>query len=358
MSFDINALVNSLLPEEGIEKSASEVQETIKPSVADELKDALMTKSASEVQAEAEDLGRQLARRLMEKAASNTQLGEEGDKLSEIEVAFGKEASEAQPDLAKAHNAESAAEQAHVDGVALQSGNTVEGQTAESLQKGLATQSAQATSEDMVRKIEDGSEDANMQKAAAVMALVEQGVDFYGAADLVGQADMELQKEAAFAELVEAGYNFEDAVELVKAASEMGQVQDEEFEKVASLQELMEAGYTFDDAAEIVKEAGLIDNVRKYGAGVVKDVKDVSRAVNVARKSVPPAKHLAVRARNDVIKDVASRNKGGLAAAGLAGTAAVGGAGYGVGKAFEKKAAFEELLAQGFSFDEAAEAVL
>lgn len=357
MSFDINELIGNLLPEEGIEKSASEVKEPVKPSVADELKEALMTKSASEVAAEAEDLGRKLARRLMEKAASQTPVEVvEGDDLSKIEASFAKEASEAQPELNQAQNAQLAAEQGQVDAAAVQSGNTVEGQTAESLQKGLATQTAQATSEDLVRKIEDGAED-NMQKAAAVMAFVEQGMDFYDAANLVGQADMELQKEAAFAELMNEGYDFEDAVELVKAASEMGYVHDEGIEKAASLQELMASGYTFDDAVELVKEAGVIDNVKKYGRRVGREIGEVRKAISASREIGKNNPKLAKRLRNDTIKTVASRNKGGLTAAGLTAAATVGGAGYGAKKALEKKAAFEELLAQGFSFDEAVEAV-
>lgn len=255
MSFDINALIENLLPAEGIEKSASEVQEPVKPSVADELKEALMTKSASEVAAEAEDLGRKLARRLMEKAASQTPVEVvEGDKLSEIEASFVKEAAEAQPNIAAEQNAQLAAEQGNVDNAALQSGNTVEGQTAESLQKGLATQSATATSEDLARKVEDHSEDANMQKAAAVMALVEDGMDFYDAANLVGQADMELQKEAALAELIQEGYEFEDAVALVKAASENQSVSSASgsLEKKAAFEELLAQGFTFDEAVEAV----------------------------------------------------------------------------------------------------------
>lgn len=358
MSFDINALVESLLPDEGLEKSAGEVKEPTAPTVADELREALMTKSASEVKAEAEDLGRQLARRLLEKSASSIPLGTDGDKLSGIEASFIKEASDVQPDIAKANNAQTSAEQGQVDVAALQSGNTVEGQTAESLQKGLATQSAHATSEDMVRKIEDGYEDENMQKAAAVMALVEEGMDFYGAADMVGQADMELQKEAAFAELMGAGYDFEDAVEMVKAASEMQFVQAEEFEKAASFQTLLDEGFSFDEAADLIKEASALDNIKNYGKRVAGEIRDARKAYKVGKKMDARGGDAGKAYRNAKLKEIAARNKGGLTAAGLASAAAAGGAGYGAKKALEKKAAFEELLAEGFSFDEAAEAVL
>lgn len=259
MSFDINELIGNLLPEEGgMDKQASESQENATPSVADELKAALLTKSASEVAAEAEDLGRQLARRLMEKAASETKHAEvEGDNLSPLEAsltnAFEKEA-EAQPNIANSDNAAMAAEQGQVDAAALQSGGTVEQQQAQSIQKGLATGSAQASSEDQARKIEDDAEDANMQKAAAVQALVEQGHSFYEAADLVAAADMELQKEAAFAELISAGFDFEEATSLVKAAAEM-ELDEVPMTKEAAFQTLLDEGYTFDQALEAVTNA-------------------------------------------------------------------------------------------------------
>lgn len=123
------------------------------------------------------------------------------------------EAVAAQPHLAHADNAAMAAEQSSVNVQALQSGGTVEQQQAESLSKGLSTPSAQASSEDQV---------VCLQKAAAVIELVEGGMDFYEAVGAVADADMELQKEAAFAELLHEGYDFDDAVALVKAACEVG----------------------------------------------------------------------------------------------------------------------------------------
>ena len=204
--FDINELIGNLQAGESIEKQASEAEVVNTPSVADDLKAVLMTKSASVASEEASDLGRLLAKRLMEKAASENPTVTEpvaGDNLSaltaHVEGVLLKEASEVagQPNVANVDNAVLANEQQAVNAAAEQSGGTVEAQTAETIQKGLATQSATATSEDLVRKVEDQAEDANMQKAAAVDALVGQGHSFYDAVDLVAMADSELQKEAS-----------------------------------------------------------------------------------------------------------------------------------------------------------------
>lgn len=363
MSFDINELIGNLGLDEGIEKQASEVKEDAKPSVADELREALLTKSASEVAAEAEDLGRQLARRLMEKAASQVKPEVvEGDALSTMEVSltqtFEKEA-EAQGHIANADNAAMAAEQGQVDAHALQSGGTVESQTAETIQKGLATPSATATSEDMVRKIEDQGEDANMQKAAAVMALVEEGLDFYNAADLVAVADSELQKEAALAELVNEGYDFDDAVSLIKAASETPKVSDEVLEKVAAFQELTAEGYSFDEATDLIKEAGIGLKIRQG----INQAKIEGRKLSTSfdkykkEKAKDPAKGKAYAKK--ALGKAFDRNKGVIKGVGIGvGTVAAAGTGaVAVNKAMKKEAAFKDLLAQGYSFDEAAEAV-
>lgn len=118
----------------------------------------------------------------------------------------------AQGNLAIEPTAAMAAQQTQVDALAKQSGGTVEQQQNESLQKGLATQVAAAGPDDKV--------EANMLKAAALVELVDSGLDFYDAFEKVAYADMELQKEAAFNELMEAGYGFEDAVALVQAAAQ------------------------------------------------------------------------------------------------------------------------------------------
>lgn len=247
--FDINALVSSLLDEEGQEKQASEanVETSSQPSIADELKEVLLTKSASEVNQGAEEMGRALAARLLTKQASETPAAAAVEELaSSVEATLEKEASE-QTNVVAADNAGIAAEQASVAVSAEQSGGTVEQQTEETIQRGLSTPSATATSEDLVRKVEDKSEDANMLKAAALQSLVEQGYDFYDAADAIQYADSELQKEAAFMQLCSEGVSFEEAISLIKQASEI-ESQPAEFSKEAALTQLMSEGYSFDEA--------------------------------------------------------------------------------------------------------------
>lgn len=127
--------------------------------------------------------------------------------------ALQKQAEEvaAQPNVVAEQNAATAGEQLSVNAVALQSGGTVEQQQLESLQKGLATQTAVAGADDKVQ---------NLEKAAAVMALVQDGADFYDAVNSVADADSSLQKEAAFNDLIGQGYSFDDAVALIQQASE------------------------------------------------------------------------------------------------------------------------------------------
>lgn len=71
------------------------------------------------------------------------------------------------------------------------------------------------------------AQDPNVEKTAAVVALVEAGIDFDSAVDLVKQAEAEInaeafevEKKAAFGALIEAGVDFDTAVTLVKEACE------------------------------------------------------------------------------------------------------------------------------------------
>jgi SOS response regulatory protein OraA/RecX len=304
----------------GLVKQASEAEVVAAPSVADDLRSVLLTKSASTIQEEASDLGRQLARRIMEKAASETLVVSEvvaGDNLSalaaSVESTLIKEASEvsAQPNVANSDNAALAAAQEQVNHTAEQSGGTVEAQTIETIQKGLATPSATATSEDLVRKVEDQSED-NMQKAAAVSELVAQGHSFDDAADLVAMADSELQKEAAFKELTAEGYSFDDATSLIKAASETF-AEPAEITKEAAMADLLSQGVAFGDAVNMIKEAGVS-----------------SKLAGLSKKQIGGA---------------------------VAGGAAVVGGAVGAKKSMTKEAALQELMDSGYTFTQALNAV-
>lgn len=344
MSFDINELINNLSVAEGVEKQASEADVVATPSVADDLRSVLMTKSASTIQEEAVDLGRQLARRIMEKAASENPTVSEvvaGDNLSalaaSVESTLIKEAEAVspQPNVANTDNAALAAAQGQVDQAAEQSGGTVEAQTVETIQKGLSTPSATATSEDLVRKVEDKSEDANMQKAAAVSELVAQGHSFYDAADLVAAADSELQKEAAFVELTAEGYSFDEATSLIKAASESFAEPELALTKEAAMSDLLSQGVAFGDAVNMIKEAALGSALK-----------------GAASKLGSAAKGAASTAKNSA-KGVTKKQ----AVIGGAATGAVVGGAVGAKKSMTKEAALKELMDSGYTFTEALEAI-
>lgn len=346
-NFDINQLIENLQGGE-IEKQASEAEVVTTPSVADELRSVLLTKSASVANQEAGELGRLLAQRLMEKVASeNNEVTEavKGDNLSEltahVEATLQKEASEVgeQPNVANANNAANAAEQQSVNATAEQSGGTVEAQTAESIQKGLNTPSATATSEDLVRKVEDQAEDANMQKAAAVDTLVGQGHSFFDAVGLVAMADSELQKEAAFAELTAEGYSFDEATDMIKAASEaLFDSGSEEITKEAAMSDLMAQGVPFDEAVNMVKEAGL---------------GNIGGALRGAAAKVGSAAKGAAAKASGASKNVTKKQ---AIVAGASAGAVAGGA-YGAKKAMTKEAAMKDLMDEGYSYTQALAAV-
>lgn len=107
----------------------------------------------------------------------------------------------------------------------------------------------------------------NQVKVAYMNELLEQGVDFDEAADMVKsaaeqEASDNLEKAAAINELVGRGHDFEDAVALVKQAAE--EIEDE-MEKAATLGNLIAQGVDFDEAIEMIKEASAGDMTTQDG---------------------------------------------------------------------------------------------
>ena len=109
--------------------------------------------------------------------------------------------------------------------------------------------------------VEGGPED-EQEKAAAVDALVGEGMSFSQAVALVKQAEEDMaveadqqEKFAAVQELCAAGYDFDSAVALVKQAEADLAGEVDEQEKVAAVDELMGQGYNFEDAVALVKQA-------------------------------------------------------------------------------------------------------
>lgn len=97
--------------------------------------------------------------------------------------------------------------------------------------------------------------DSQLDKQASecLAALINDGVAFDEAVELVKEASVQMQadleKAAAVNHLIDNGIDFADAVELVKQAS-VQEVEGEysDLEKAAALQELMDEGHSFDDA--------------------------------------------------------------------------------------------------------------
>lgn len=122
-----------------------------------------------------------------------------------------------------------------------------------------------AVSDDLVngdRPASSAAGDDEVEKAAAVSALVDAGCDFESAVDMVKQAEEALlaeadqqEKVAAVKELCAAGYDFETAVDLVKQAEAELASQGKGMEKAATLKEFMDQGHDFDAAVDLVKKA-------------------------------------------------------------------------------------------------------
>lgn len=103
-------------------------------------------------------------------------------------------------------------------------------------------------------------EDDEVEKVAAVQALVAEGVSFDDAVSLVKQAEADLAEEAdmqikmaAMGELMAQGVDFEAAAEMIKQASY--EEPNEELIKLAFVAEAMDSGLGFDDAVALLKEA-------------------------------------------------------------------------------------------------------
>jgi hypothetical protein len=134
------------------------------------------------------------------------------------------------------------------------------------------------------------------------------------------QVDESQEKMAAAIALVNSGIDFDTAIDMVKAASAEIEAEEEAQVKQAAFNELLDQGVDFDLAVAMVKQAGALTAVGGRAAAVA------------GKKGMSMGKKVAI----------------GAAAAGTAGAA-----GYAYKKGQEKKAALDALLDQGIDFDEA-----
>ena len=196
-----------------------------------------------------------------------------------------------------------------------------------------------------------GGVDENIEKAAAVSYLTENGLGFDEAVELVKAAELSMEKEAALDALVEAGYDFDDAVTLVKAAEES----------------MFEAGKRkavegYNKAKGMAVEGyNKAKGMAAEGAAVAKGAK--GRLVSDAKKLAKDVPGLITGKHPSVVGDASLARKwsaGNLAhnriVQGLAAAGAIGGLAVGAKKAFsgqEKKAAFDELVGAGYDYETA-----
>ena len=187
----------------------------------------------------------------------------------------------------------------------------------------------------------------NVEKVAAVEALVQAGCDFDSAVEMVKQAEIDLANEAdhqeklaAVSALCEAGYDFDSAVALVKQAEVALANEGTEIEKIAAVQDLMGQGASFEEAVALVKEAGKVGEIGKK-------LKDVAENVytHAYVKGDDAAKAVVKGARKVTAGHVVAGSVGAAGGA-IAGRISAK-------KAHEKKAAFNALLEAGVEFDQA-----
>lgn len=183
------------------------------------------------------------------------------------------------------------------------------------------------------------------------------------------QVDESHEKMAAAISLVNSGVDFDSAVELVKQASEEIEAEQAAFTKYAAFEELVGQGVDVNLAAAMVKEAGVgqalgsaYGAAHAYGKAGLEMVK--ATGSNMARKG-----RILKREMKDDFKVLrnpnyhaggqvgdAAKRLGGRVAIGAAGVGAAGGAVAAL-RSREKKAALDELMEQGFDFHEAIAAI-
>lgn len=182
-----------------------------------------------------------------------------------------------------------------------------------------------------------------------------------GVVDAASQAGgPEVEKAAAVSALCDAGLDFDSAVALVKQAEEEIVAEEWEHEKQAAFGSLLEAGVDFDDAVALVKQA---------------EEELMGKEAGLASKAVDALKNAGNAVRNDAVKASVGASTLGLAAKSMdkklakkgleqlgRSKLAIGGAGAaaaGAGalalRGREKRACVEQLMAEGIDFDSAVE---
>ncbi len=228
------------------------------------------------------------------------------------------------------------------------------------------------------------AQDPNVEKTAAVVALVESGVDFDTAVDLVKQAEyeineevMNIEKKAAFDALIEEGVDFDTATDLVKEAAGKAGLVDKARKAYTSFATKANSKIQKATGASSWKGLGskISDKAQSAAVGPKARLADEAADLKTSIKALRTGKlesgdFYAQRGLKKgyqgqhLDKDVSGISRmstlGHIArnriAQGVAGTGAAAGAGAAY-YAHQKKAAFDALVEEGVDFDTATDLV-
>lgn len=200
-------------------------------------------------------------------------------------------------------------------------------------------------------------------------AFAEGAVEQHAVPNGVPSSSDEVEKVAAVTALVNSGFDFDSAVDMVKAAEYEIQAEEDGQVKQAAMNELIDAGVDFALAAALVKEASVAGVARRAGRVAGVGAEKVKRAAGgYADNLAADARNLAgdirmaanpsgfamaggAPTRGQAMANLA-RNRAAQLGAGVAGAGAIGAGGYALAR--EKQAALNGLVDAGMDFDSAA----
>jgi tetratricopeptide (TPR) repeat protein len=354
VNHNLDQLLKDLEIETGMEKVAAA------PNVSQELADILGAKDEMSMTKKAQLEGEKLAQKLMEKFATEISNG------NDLMVAEAPAATPIDPGTV-AEVTQDTLQKAIDNGVqtADQADTVFDDQKDQNMNK-LATEITEQNAEMMATQAVADPTPSEGQPNEVLQAIIDKTVAAGGTSNNI-DADA-VEKAAACSALVEAGMDFESAVDLVKQAEVAIQADDFEMQKRAALGELLEAGIDYDQAVELVKEAteGIVDKAKKYlpAAGLVAGVLAGEKLGGTlgAKLGVKALAHDADalargKPRGLVLDEELGANLGSIAG-GAAGLYA-GRKLKAVDHDFEmqKRAALSELLEAGVDYDQAVELV-
>lgn len=201
------------------------------------------------------------------------------------------------------------------------------------------------------------------------IAPLEGAVEQHAVPNGVPSVSDEVEKVAAVTALVNSGFDFDSAVDMVKAAEYELQAEEDGQIKQAAMNDLIDAGVDFALAAALVKEASVAGVARRagrvasvgaekakravggYGQELVADARNLGADIRMAANPSGFAMAGGAPSRGQAMANLA-RNRAAQLGAGALGAGAIGAGGYALAR--EKQAALNGLVDAGMDFDTAA----